>query len=157
MAAPPTARWAPLPSQASRSASASASSYTLGVHPPRRLAARRAKGQDAEAEKAPVRTLLIDNYDSYTYNLFQELSVVNGGEYRLCACCCVALRERRRAHSAYRVPVPPVVVRNDEWSWQDVFNRVYKERVFDNIVISPGPGSPACPGDIGERTSSSVL
>ncbi|RWW57709.1 hypothetical protein BHE74_00035486 [Ensete ventricosum] len=27
-----------------------------------------------------VRTLLIDNYDSYTYNIYQELSVVNGGE-----------------------------------------------------------------------------
>ena len=26
-----------------------------------------------------VRTLLIDNYDSYTYNIYQELSVVNGG------------------------------------------------------------------------------
>lgn len=52
--------------------------------------------------------------------------------------------------------VPPVVVRNDEWTWKDVFNRVYKDRAFDNIVISPGPGSPACPGDIGELTSSSV-
>jgi para-aminobenzoate synthetase len=28
----------------------------------------------------PVRTLLIDNYDSYTYNLFQLLAVVNGVE-----------------------------------------------------------------------------
>ena len=45
--------------------------------------------------------------------------------------------------------VPPVVVRNDEWTWRDVFNRVYKDRAFDNIVISPGPGSPACPADIG--------
>lgn len=27
-----------------------------------------------------VRTLLIDNYDSYTYNIYQELSVVNGGK-----------------------------------------------------------------------------
>ena len=27
----------------------------------------------------PVRTLLIDNYDSYTYNLFQQIAVVNGG------------------------------------------------------------------------------
>jgi para-aminobenzoate synthetase len=71
----------------------------------------------------PVRTLLIDNYDSYTYNIFQELSVVNG--------------------------VPPVVVRNDEWTWRDVYRWVYKERAFDNIVISPGPGSPACPSDIG--------
>ncbi|CAM9963814.1 unnamed protein product, partial [Sphacelaria rigidula] len=25
-----------------------------------------------------VYTLLIDNYDSYTYNLFQQLAVVNG-------------------------------------------------------------------------------
>ncbi|CAN6200618.1 unnamed protein product [Urochloa humidicola] len=120
--APPAARWAPQPPPVSVSASAAGSR----VRPPRRLAPRRAKGEDApepvEAQ-TPVRTLLIDNYDSYTYNVFQELSVVNG--------------------------VPPVVVRNDEWTWRDVFNRVYKDRAFDNIVISPGPGSPACPADIG--------
>lgn len=84
---------------------------------------RRARGEGPEEVEAPVRTLLIDNYDSYTYNIFQELSVVNG--------------------------VPPVVVRNDEWTWRDVYNWVYKERAFDNIIISPGPGSPACPSDIG--------
>ncbi|CAD6338459.1 unnamed protein product [Miscanthus lutarioriparius] len=84
---------------------------------------RGAAGQGEDTPEPPVRTLLIDNYDSYTYNIFQELSVVNG--------------------------VPPVVVRNDEWTWRDVFNRVYKDRAFDNIVISPGPGSPACPADIG--------
>lgn len=27
----------------------------------------------------PLKTLLIDNYDSYTYNLFQLISEVNGG------------------------------------------------------------------------------
>ena len=72
--APPTAtpRWASPPP----SASASASARRLSS---RRLAARRDKGQD-DAEAPPVRTLLIDNYDSYTYNIFQELSVVNGGE-----------------------------------------------------------------------------
>ena len=55
--------------------------------------------------------------------------------------------------------MPPVVVRNDEWTWRDVdvFNRVYKNRSFDNIVISPGPGSPACPADIGELNSSVKL
>ncbi|CAL5040328.1 unnamed protein product [Urochloa decumbens] len=112
--APPAARCAPLPPAVSASAAGSR------VRPPARLAARRAKGEETPE---PVRTLLIDNYDSYTYNVFQELSVVNG--------------------------VPPVVVRNDEWTWRDVFNRVYKDRAFDNIVISPGPGSPACPADIG--------
>lgn len=70
-----------------------------------------------------IRTLLIDNYDSYTYNIYQELSVVNG--------------------------LPPVVVRNDEWTWEEACYYIYEERAFDNIVISPGPGSPACPADIG--------
>lgn len=70
-----------------------------------------------------IRTLLIDNYDSYTYNIYQELSIVNG--------------------------VPPIVVRNDEWMWEDVRHYIYEEDAFDNIVISPGPGSPTCPADIG--------
>ncbi|XP_048231809.1 aminodeoxychorismate synthase, chloroplastic isoform X2 [Ricinus communis] len=69
------------------------------------------------------RTLLIDNYDSYTYNIYQELSVVNG--------------------------VPPVVVKNDEWTWEEVCHYLYEEKAFDNIVISPGPGSPTCAADIG--------
>ncbi|KAB1219086.1 Para-aminobenzoate synthase [Morella rubra] len=78
-----------------------------------------------------VRTLLIDNYDSYTYNIYQELSVVNG--------------------------LPPVVVQNDEWTWEDVCHYLYEEKAFDNIVISPGPGSPACPTDIDIVTGKCVL
>ncbi|KAK4279689.1 hypothetical protein QN277_011428 [Acacia crassicarpa] len=70
-----------------------------------------------------VRTLLIDNYDSYTYNIYQALSVVNG--------------------------VPPVVVQNDDLTWKELCHYLYEENAFDNIVISPGPGSPACPKDIG--------
>lgn len=35
-----------------------------------------------------LRTLLIDNYDSYTYNLFQLIAEVNGGAAGLTACCC---------------------------------------------------------------------
>lgn len=42
------------------------------------------------------------------------------------------------------IPVPPVVVRNDEWTWEEAYYYLYEERAFDNIVISPGPGSPIC-------------
>ncbi|CAK9317043.1 unnamed protein product [Citrullus colocynthis] len=70
-----------------------------------------------------VRTLLIDNYDSYTYNIYQDLSVING--------------------------LPPVVIRNDDWTWEDLCHYLYEEKAFDNIVISPGPGSPTCANDIG--------
>jgi para-aminobenzoate synthetase len=46
------------------------------------------------ATSGDLKTLLIDNYDSFTYNLFQLLGEVNGEE--------------------------PVVVRNDEASWAEL-------------------------------------
>jgi para-aminobenzoate synthetase len=65
-----------------------------------------------------MRTLLIDNHDSFTYNLFQYLAACNGQV--------------------------PLVVKNDQMSWDEV------ERLeFDNIVISPGPGRPQRPADLG--------
>ncbi|CAB4300954.1 unnamed protein product [Prunus armeniaca] len=45
--------------------------------------------------------------------------------------------------------LPPVVVRNDELTWKDICYYLYEENAFDNVVISPGPGSPTCPADIG--------
>ncbi|WP_062992368.1 aminodeoxychorismate synthase component I [Nocardia anaemiae] len=66
-----------------------------------------------------MRTLLIDNYDSFTYNLYQLISEVNGEE--------------------------PTVVRNDE---VDDIAGLRLER-FDNVVISPGPGRPDVGRDIG--------
>ncbi|XP_077238476.1 para-aminobenzoate (PABA) synthase family protein [Tasmannia lanceolata] len=81
------------------------------------------KEREATSRFKFVRTLLIDNYDSYTYNIYQELSTING--------------------------VPPVVVHNDEWTWEYIHHCLYEEKAFDNIVISPGPGSPTCPSDIG--------
>ena len=65
-----------------------------------------------------MKTLLIDNYDSFSYNLYQYLGELNGS--------------------------PPVVVRNDEASWE-----VLRELDFDNIVISPGPGHPEVERDFG--------
>lgn len=68
--------------------------------------------------RRPLKTLLIDNYDSFTYNLFQLLAEVNGAE--------------------------PVVVRNDEASWDEL-----ARLGCDNVVVSPGPGRPERPGDFG--------
>ncbi|KAB7845592.1 aminodeoxychorismate synthase component I [Streptomyces mobaraensis] len=65
-----------------------------------------------------MRTLLVDNYDSFTYNLFHYLAEVNGME--------------------------PVVLRND-----DPCPSAGELRNFDNVVISPGPGTPERPADFG--------
>ncbi len=65
-----------------------------------------------------VRTLLIDNYDSFTYNLFHYLASVSEQE--------------------------PVVVKNDEPGW-----RASLLAEFDNVVLSPGPGTPEREADFG--------
>lgn len=65
-----------------------------------------------------MRTLLIDNHDSFTYNLYHYLATCNGQE--------------------------PFVARNDEITWPEI-----EGLAFDNIVISPGPGRPQRPADLG--------
>lgn len=65
-----------------------------------------------------MRTLLVDNYDSFTYNLFHYLAEVNGEE--------------------------PEVLRNDDPAW-----RPELLEDFDNVVLSPGPGTPHRPADFG--------
>ena len=65
-----------------------------------------------------MRTLLLDNYDSYTYNLFQLLAVVAGRE--------------------------PIVAHNDELSLSAI-----EALAPGAIVISPGPGTPEHPHDLG--------
>ncbi len=51
-----------------------------------------------------------DNYDSYTYNIWQSLAVVNG--------------------------VDPVVIMNDQFS--SLEKLVQNVPAFDNVVLSPG-------------------
>ncbi|OZJ02677.1 hypothetical protein BZG36_04055 [Bifiguratus adelaidae] len=68
-----------------------------------------------------LKTIIIDNYDSYTFNLLQ-------------------LWDTKDLHNV-------VVIRNDQFEWE-----YFQEHVlpyFDNIIISPGPGRPENPKDLG--------
>ncbi|MGW0535647.1 aminodeoxychorismate synthase component I [Streptomyces sp. NPDC003032] len=65
-----------------------------------------------------MRALLMDNYDSYTYNLYQLLARVYGKE--------------------------PTVLLNDDPAWTE-----QDPAAFDCVVISPGPGRPQRPADLG--------
>ena len=42
-----------------------------------------------------------------------------------------------------------MVLKNDEISFEQLRTLLYEERAFHNVVISPGPGSPTRPEDIG--------
>ncbi|EST32791.1 aminodeoxychorismate synthase component I [Streptomyces niveus] len=65
-----------------------------------------------------MRTLLLDNYDSYTFNLYQLIADINGHK--------------------------PVVMVNDDPKLAGL-----RLEDFDNIVVSPGPGRPQNPRDVG--------
>lgn len=65
-----------------------------------------------------MKTIIIDNYDSFTYNIFQLVAEIN--------------------------QCRPLIFRNDEISWQQI-----QELEFDNIILSPGPGSAENEKDFG--------
>ena len=76
----------------------------------------------AAAAPRRCRTLLVDNFDSYTFNLYQLLAQANGG-------------------------AAPLVVTSDA-SWEAV-ERLLSQHAIDSVVISPGPGTPVRDGDFG--------
>lgn len=64
-----------------------------------------------------MKVLIVDNYDSFTYNLFQYVGEILGSSDK---------------------PFKVDVVRNDEKSYADLQSDAY-----DRIIISPGPGNPS--------------
>ncbi len=64
-----------------------------------------------------MKVLIIDNYDSFTYNLYQY--------------CGELLEEREEKFSID-------VVRNDKIKLHEI-----KKRKYDRIILSPGPGDPS--------------
>jgi para-aminobenzoate synthetase len=69
-----------------------------------------------------MRTLVIDNYDSFTHNLVHLVAVVNQES--------------------------PRVIRNDELD-DEAFRDGIKDADFDNVILSPGPGDPRRAADFG--------
>lgn len=65
-----------------------------------------------------MRSLIIDNFDSFTYNIYHLLAEVNG--------------------------INPLVITNNQLSWQEI-----NELNVDNIILSPGSGSPENIADFG--------
>lgn len=74
-------------------------------------------------ELALLRVLIVDNHDSFTHNLAAYLHEITG----------------RR----------PSVVPHDAWDTSDATDVAARLAGFDAVVISPGPGTPSNPDDLG--------
>ncbi|APH56573.1 Para-aminobenzoate synthase glutamine amidotransferase component II [Granulibacter bethesdensis] len=74
-------------------------------------------------ERPAMRTLIVDNYDSFTHNILHLFARVTGQE--------------------------PVIVRNDAGAWDGALWRDLRRQGFDAVVIGPGPGHPGRDGDFG--------
>lgn len=97
------------------------STFSIGFYTRPSINARDSSSKWRDS-RLQMRTLLIDNFDSYTYNIWQLLSEVNDEE--------------------------PIVVYNNafNYNWDQLLLELPK---FDDIVISPGPGSPDVFSDFG--------
>lgn len=82
-------------------------------------------GSASVPDSAVLRVLLVDNYDSYTYNVYQMISVVEV--------------------EGYRVVVD--VIYNDSVSWEALKPKI--DKLYHAIVLSPGPGTPDSASDVG--------
>eukprot|EP00127_Corallochytrium_limacisporum_P003410 Clim_evm38s149 gene=Clim_evmTU38s149 len=84
---------------------------------------------DTEQRPQSVRCLIIDNYDSFTYNIFQYLASMKECD-------------------------TPLVVHNNQYSFTGVKGIIDKYSI-NAVIVGPGPGSPKVAGDVG--VSSEVI
>ncbi|CAB9510747.1 Probable aminodeoxychorismate synthase, chloroplastic [Seminavis robusta] len=90
----------------------------------------RRKPNNHLSQKYNLQLLLIDHYDSFTYNLFDLLA-------QLCE-------------------KPPIVLAKDAFEdWSDVV-QMYSDIHIDGVILSPGPGTPTHPEDIGTLSPSII-
>ena len=83
--------------------------------------------------KTPIynlQLLLIDHYDSFTYNLYDMLA-------QLCE-------------------KPPIVLAKDAFDDWSQLTEIYGPSAFDGVILSPGPGTPTNPQDIGTLSPSII-
>ncbi|KAJ1731964.1 para-aminobenzoate synthase, (PABA) [Coemansia biformis] len=100
-------------------------------------ASSRSSSAVADGRELP-RTLLVDNYDSYTFNLLQLLTQKAKQHYGIEDADNDFVRQKL------------MVIRNDQYPWHVVRDRILPH--VDCIVISPGPGSPDRQADFGVCT-----
>ena len=114
-----------------RLSSSRSSRFAFGLLARRSDNDRDAAAPAADDDDAFPRVLLIDNYDSFTYNLYHLLA---------------------NAHPRGR---PPLVLPNDACDGGDGESGgawaalVARHGAFDAVVLSPGPGAPGVAADVG--------
>ncbi len=106
--------------------------------------------ENDDATKLDLRILLIDNHDSYTYNLYQYVStmtthpvhVIMNDAYSSYDDFIISLGSRK---------ISPDTINNIDISTitTDTDDKTLLEQYFDCIILSPGPGQPSHPADMG--------
>lgn len=106
----------------------------VGISPRKTLSRRETIAEKSiksdSSSKFDLNLILIDHYDSFTYNLYDLLA-------QLCE-------------------KPPIVLAKDAYRDWSQIQEIYGPDKIDGIILSPGPGTPTHPDDIGTLSPSII-